>query len=50
MSVKSTTSTRRHTPEDGILHSHRRENLKSYTLLSVCVSIYFSSSACVYNL
>jgi hypothetical protein len=22
--------TRRHTPEDGILHSHRRENLKSY--------------------
>jgi predicted MarR family transcription regulator len=30
-SVQSTTSTRRHTPEDGILHSHRRENLKSYT-------------------
>jgi hypothetical protein len=23
-------STRHHTPEDGILHSHRRENLKSY--------------------
>jgi hypothetical protein len=23
------TTTRRHTPEDGILHSHRRENLKS---------------------
>jgi hypothetical protein len=23
-------STRRHIPEDGILHSHRRENLKSY--------------------
>jgi hypothetical protein len=23
------TSTRRHIPEDGILHSHRRENLKS---------------------
>jgi hypothetical protein len=22
--------TRRHTPEDGIIHSHRRENLKSY--------------------
>jgi hypothetical protein len=22
--------TRRHIPEDGILHSHRRENLKSY--------------------
>jgi hypothetical protein len=29
-SVQSTTSTRRQTPEDGILHSHRRENLKSY--------------------
>jgi hypothetical protein len=29
-SVQSTTSTRRHTPEDGILHSHRRENLKSH--------------------
>jgi hypothetical protein len=29
-SVQSTISTRRHTPEDGILHSHRRENLKSY--------------------
>jgi hypothetical protein len=33
MSVQSTTSTRRHTPEDGILHSHRRENLKSYMYL-----------------
>jgi hypothetical protein len=30
--LQSTTSTRRHTPEDGILHSHRRENLKSYKL------------------
>jgi hypothetical protein len=28
-SVQSTTSTRHHTPEDGILHRHRRENLKS---------------------
>jgi hypothetical protein len=26
-------STRRHIPEDGILHSHRRENLKSYILM-----------------
>jgi hypothetical protein len=25
-------STRRHIPEDGILHSHRREKLKSYFL------------------
>jgi hypothetical protein len=32
-SVQSTTSTRRHTPEDGILHSHRRENIKSYEFL-----------------
>jgi hypothetical protein len=23
-------STRRHTPDNGILHNHRRENLKSY--------------------
>jgi hypothetical protein len=28
-----TRATRRNIPEDGILHSHRRENLKSYTLL-----------------
>jgi hypothetical protein len=26
--------TLRHIPEDGILHSHRRENLKSYTALT----------------
>jgi hypothetical protein len=26
-----TRSTRRNTPEDGIVHSHRRENLISYT-------------------
>jgi hypothetical protein len=25
-----TRSTRRHIPEDGILHSHRRQNVKSY--------------------
>jgi hypothetical protein len=31
-SVQSTTSTRPHTPEDGIIHSHRSENLKSYIL------------------
>jgi hypothetical protein len=31
-SVQSTRYTRRHTPEDGILHSHRRENLKSYNM------------------
>jgi hypothetical protein len=27
-----TISTRRHIPEDGFLHSHRRENLESYIL------------------
>jgi hypothetical protein len=28
-----TRATRRNIPEDAILHSHRRENLKSYTIL-----------------
>jgi hypothetical protein len=27
-----TKNTRRNIPEDGFLHSHRRENLKSYTV------------------
>jgi hypothetical protein len=27
-----TKATRRNIPEDGILHSHRRENLKSYIM------------------
>jgi hypothetical protein len=27
-------ATRRNIPEDGILHSHRRENLKSYIALT----------------
>jgi hypothetical protein len=29
-----TRATRRNIPEDGILHSHRRENLKSYITLT----------------
>jgi hypothetical protein len=29
-----TKATRRHIPEDGILHSHRYENLKSYITLT----------------
>jgi hypothetical protein len=29
-----TRATRRHIPEDGIIHSHRRENLKSYIALT----------------
>jgi hypothetical protein len=28
------TPTRRHIPEDGILHSDRRENIKSYIALT----------------
>jgi hypothetical protein len=32
-----TRATRRNIPEDGILHSHRRESLKSYTTGSVPV-------------
>jgi hypothetical protein len=28
-----TRSTRRHIPEDGILHSHRYENFKSYSVI-----------------
>jgi hypothetical protein len=31
MDVDSYRTTRRHTPENGILHSHSRENLESYT-------------------
>jgi hypothetical protein len=30
-----TRATRRNIPEDAILHSHRRENLKSYTVYAV---------------
>jgi hypothetical protein len=29
-----TRATRRNVPEDGILHSHRRENLRSYIVLT----------------
>jgi hypothetical protein len=31
-----TRATRRNIPEDAILHSHRRENLKSYIALTGC--------------
>jgi hypothetical protein len=33
-----TRATRRNNPEDTILHSHRREHLKSYRSVFVCVS------------
>jgi hypothetical protein len=38
-----TRATRRNNPEDTILHSHRRENLKSYKVLSnlkTCLKLY----------
>jgi hypothetical protein len=35
-----TRATRRNNPEDTILHSHRRENLKSYSVF-VDRSLYF---------
>jgi hypothetical protein len=38
-SVQFTRSTRRHIPEDGILHSHRRENLKSYMISKMYAEI-----------
>jgi hypothetical protein len=31
--VVSTRATRRNIPENGILHSHRRENIKSYIII-----------------
>jgi hypothetical protein len=35
-SVVTQRTTRRYIPEDGTLHNHRCENLKSYTLPSIC--------------
>jgi hypothetical protein len=46
-----TRTTRRHIPEDGILHSHRRENLRSYP--DICFLIFFGtwiSIVFIYNL
>jgi hypothetical protein len=34
-----TRSSRRHIPEDGILHSHRRENLISYILIFLITAV-----------
>jgi hypothetical protein len=39
-----TRSTRRHIPEDGILHSHRCENLKSYTVQEMFVTVRILSA------
>jgi hypothetical protein len=38
-----TTTTRRNIPEDAILHSHRRENLKSYTIVRLFASFALPS-------
>jgi hypothetical protein len=41
-------ATRRNIPEDAILHSHRRENLKSYTgHVDFTDSVSFSRGQCV---
>jgi hypothetical protein len=37
--------TRRHIPEDGILHSHRRENLKSHMFLQNFTASYPENSS-----
>jgi hypothetical protein len=36
-----TRATRRNNPEDTILHSHRRENLKSYIILRLFVGLLY---------
>jgi hypothetical protein len=37
-----TRATRRNNPEDTIIHSHRRENLKSYIGILSIISKYFN--------
>jgi hypothetical protein len=44
-----TRATRRNIPEETILHSHRRENLKSYTDIYVCMYV-LCMYACMYVL
>jgi hypothetical protein len=39
-----TRATRRNVPEDTILHSHRRENLKSYILIFLLEAEWILSS------
>jgi hypothetical protein len=36
----ATRATRRNIPEDTILHSHRRENLKSYNTCNLCLLLF----------
>jgi hypothetical protein len=44
-----TRSTRRHIPEHGILHSHRRDNLKYYTDFNVGPKHFFQIRAIRWN-
>jgi hypothetical protein len=37
--LRGTRATRRHIPEDGVLHSHRRDNLKSLTLFMIHLNV-----------
>jgi hypothetical protein len=47
--IRVTKATRRNIPEDAILHSHRRENLKSYNSGLVCFPVYPRASPCLYH-
>jgi hypothetical protein len=42
-------STRRHIPQDGTHHSHRRENLKSYKLFPILLLWKFGGKVHVYR-
>jgi hypothetical protein len=42
-----TRATRRNIPEDAILHSHRRENLKSYIKIAICTDFAEPRKRCV---
>jgi hypothetical protein len=44
-----TTATRRHISEDAILHSHRRENLKSFISLAISRQNQIPSKSCQYH-
>jgi hypothetical protein len=43
-----TRATRRNIPEDAILHSRRRENLKSYICRACIIRVYSSQAICCY--
>jgi hypothetical protein len=45
-----TRATRRNNPEDTILHSHRRENLKSYIMIPHCLDSLLTDGGKVFSL